>query len=142
MKHLISNADQNFKHQVECCELAASDFDHKAHIRLAYIYLAENTVEGAVQLMRDTLIGLLKHVGIDPAQKYHETITEAWILAVHHFMNLTVKSESADDFIEQNPVMLDSKIMLTHYSAEVLFSNEARRTFVEPNLDPIPRYGR
>ncbi len=34
-----------------------------------------------------------------------------------------------------------SDIMLTHYSAEVLFSDEARAKFVEPNLDPIPEYG-
>jgi len=31
--------------------------------------------------------------------------------------------------------------MLTHYSAELLFSPEARAGFVEPNLDPIPRHG-
>jgi hypothetical protein len=36
--------------------------------------------------------------------------------------------------------VLDTKIMLTHYSAEVLFSPEARALFVEPDLDPIPRY--
>jgi len=28
--------------------------------------------------------------------------------------------------------------MLTHYSAEVLFSPEARARFVEPNLESIP----
>jgi len=36
--------------------------------------------------------------------------------------------------------LLDSKIMLTHYSADLLFSDEARARFVEPNLDPIPRH--
>ncbi len=37
--------------------------------------------------------------------------------------------------------MLDAKIMMTHYSAEVLFSDEARAEFVEPDLEPIPRHG-
>jgi hypothetical protein len=55
-------------------------------------------------------------------------------------METTSSAESADSFIEQHPEMLDSKIMLTHYSAEVLFSDEARIKFVEPDLDPIPRY--
>lgn len=119
-----------------------SEFDHRAHLRLAYIYLVENTKEPAIQRMRDALTGLLKHAGIDPSKKYHETLTEAWILAVHHFMNQTDNSVSADDFIEKNSIMLDSKIMLTHYSAEVLFSDEARAAFVEPNLDPIPRHGK
>jgi hypothetical protein len=34
--------------------------------------------------------------------------------------------------------LLDSKIMLTHYSASVLDSADARASFVAPDLDPIP----
>jgi hypothetical protein len=68
-------------------------------------------------------------------------MTRAWVMAVRHFMEQTPSSDSADAFIEANPRMLDSKIMLTHYSAEVLFSDEARAKFVEPDLRPIPKYG-
>jgi len=140
MKNLSSKEDQEFKNQVESCEFPVPEFDHRAHSRLAYVYLVENNTDIAVQLMRDTLTDLLKHAGVDPSQKYHETLTEAWILAVHHFMNNTDGSESADDFIEKNTIMLDSKIMMTHYSADVLFSEKARQYFIEPNLDPIPRH--
>ena len=90
--------------------------------------------------MRDTLSRFLIHNGVDPS-KYHETLTKAWILAVHHFMNETGSSKSADDLIDRNAEMLDKKIMMTHYSAEVLFSDEARSGFVNPDLDPIPRHG-
>jgi hypothetical protein len=55
-------------------------------------------------------------------------------------MKRTTHAGSSDEFIERNPVMLDSGIMLTHYSAGLLFSPEARAGFVEPDLDPIPRY--
>lgn len=140
MKHLITKEDLEFKGKFESCKFPVPEFDHRAHLRLAYVYLVDNNKDIAVQLMRDALTGLLRYAGIDPSQKYHETLTEAWILAVHHFMNTTSSSESADDFIEKNPVMLDSKIMMTHYSVEVLFSRKARQSFVEPNLDPIPRY--
>jgi len=37
------------------------------------------------------------------------------------FMKKTDTSESAQDFIEQNKTLLDSNIMMTHYSADVLF---------------------
>lgn len=140
MKHLISIEDKEFKNSVESCEFAVQNFDHRAHLRLAYIYLAEYNTQTAVNLMRDALSGLLKHAGIDPSNKYHETLTKAWILAVHHFMNNTDSSISADNFIDKNTIMLDSNVMLTHYSAEVLFSDEARKVFVRPNLDPIPDY--
>jgi hypothetical protein len=36
--------------------------------------------------------------------------------------------------------MLDTKLMMAHYSAELLFSDEARARFVEPDLDQIPRH--
>ena len=86
-------------------------------------------------------MSFLEYHGVD-VSKYHETITRAWIMAVRHFMENTPNSESSDTFIEKNPRMLDSKIMMVHYSGEVLFSDEARAKFVEPNLDPIPEYGR
>lgn len=140
MAHLLSTEDREFRTQFESCEFPPAEFNHRAHLRLAYVYLTEHDTETAYQSMRDGLQSFLEYNGID-LSKYHETITRAWILAVRHFMEATASSDSADSFIEQNPKMLDAKIMLTHYSAEVLFSDEARARFVEPDLDPIPRYG-
>ena len=40
----------------------------------------------------------------------------------------------------RNPLLLDSKIMLTHYSRRPAVLGQARAEFVEPNLDPIPRH--
>lgn len=47
---------------------------------------------------------------------------------------------SAAAIIDANPGLSDSKIMLTHYSAEQLFSAAKRRQFIEPDLDPISRH--
>lgn len=55
-------------------------------------------------------------------------------------MNKTGDSGSADELIDRNAEMLDTEIMMIHYSADVLFSDEARTAFVQPDLDPIPRY--
>jgi hypothetical protein len=139
MKHLLSVEDQNFRKEFEACKFPPSEFNHCAHIRLAYVYLSEHDVNTAHQLMRSALLSFLEYHGVD-VSKYHETITLAWIMAVRHFMENTSDSESFDIFIGKNPRMLDSKIMMTHYSADVLFSDEARAKFVEPNLDPIPTY--
>jgi len=44
-------------------------------------------------------------------------------------MTKTGPTASADELIDANPELLDSRMMLTHYSAELLFSEEARRSW-------------
>ena len=34
--------DLEFRRHIEACEIPASDFKHREHVCLAYIYLAEN----------------------------------------------------------------------------------------------------
>jgi hypothetical protein len=139
LKHHLSMSDREFRAAFEAGAFAPADFSHRAHVRLAYAFLAESDVDLALERMRAALIGFLCVHGL-PVAKYHATLTRAWILAVDHFMHRSKGAASADDFIARNPVLLDSKIMLTHYSADLLFSDQARAGFVEPNLDPIPRH--
>ena len=139
MKHDASADDQAFRQAFEACGVAADDFDHRAHVRLAYIYLCEQTPDEAFISMKHSLLGFLRHLGIGQS-KYHETITRAWTMAVAHFMALSPACRSAADFIDHNPVLLDTKIMLSHYSAEVLFSPTARAEFVEPDIKRIPEH--
>jgi hypothetical protein len=137
--HEASEEDRAFRSAFEACTIAPSQFNHEAHVRLAFVYLTEGDVDSAVRKMRDALLNSLQHNCV-PQSKFHETLTRAWVLAVQHFMNRST-STSASDFIAKNQQLLDSKIMLTHYSASVLFSADARASFVEPDLDPIPRTG-
>jgi len=139
MKHDLSVDDRHFRAEFEAGRITPAAFTHRAHVRLAYVYVAENDADTAAALMRDALLAFIRTNGIDAA-KYHETMTRAWILAVRHFMARTPSSASADEFIDANPVLLDAKIMMTHYSAGVLFSAEARARFVEPDLQAIPRH--
>ena len=87
--------------------------------------------------MKISLLNYLDHLGIGNA-KYHETLTQAWIKAVAYFMARSNGCDSGVDFISHCHQLLDSKIMLTHYSARLLFSDKARNTFVAPDIQPIP----
>lgn len=139
LKHELSISDLEFRAAFEAGAYAPADFSHRAHVRLAYVYLADCDVDLALERMRAALVSFLSHHDI-PASKYHETLTRSWLLAVNHFMHRTPQASSSDDFIARNPILLDSRIMLTHYSAGLLFSESARAGFVEPDLDPIPRH--
>lgn len=140
MTHHVSPEDRRFRAAFEACEISPSAFDHRAHLRLAYVYLCEQAVDQAQDSMRGALLRLLDHhLGADRS-KYHETVTRAWLLAVRHFMARSRPCGSADAFIDAHAELLDAGIMLTHYSRERLFSADARGHFLEPDLAPIPRH--
>lgn len=131
-----SPEDEAFRQDFEAGRIAPADFNHAAHVRLAYVYLCSADVDSAAQQMRASLLRFLEQNAI-PASKFHETITRAWVLAVRHFMDREAGSSHAD-FIARHPVLLDSRIMLSHYSVEVLFSADARAGFIAPDIEPIP----
>ena len=137
LNHRASAADLAFRRAFEACKLTPAEFDHAAHVRLAYVNLCGQSIDRAVERMKGSLLAFLEHLGVG-AGKYHETLTRAWIMAVHHFMTRSPDHESAASFTTANPELLDSRIMLTHYSAEVLFSPEARASFVESDVQSIP----
>ncbi len=138
MPHGISSEDQDFLARFESGAIPAADFDHRSHVRLAYVRLCQGGVDSAHAAVREGLLGFLTHHGIDPSAKYHETLTRGWLLAVKIAMDSGPETASAAEFIAANPALLNSKALLEHYSKDLLFSDEARRSFVEPDLTPIP----
>src|SRR5262245_36371609 len=98
-RHTLSPDDRQFRAEFEACRFAPVSFDHRGHIRLAYIYLVDHDADTAVSLMRTALRAFLEHHGVE-VSKYHETLTRAWILAVRHFMEITPASPCAEAFID------------------------------------------
>ncbi len=135
----LSETDRRFRRDFEAGLVEPHEFDHMAHVRLAYTYLAEAPPDAAAARMRAALSDFLRRHGLGPS-KYHETLTRAWVLAVRHFMEASPDTPSADGFLEANPTLLDRDVLLRHYSSSVLSSERARGEFVEPDLAPIPRY--
>jgi hypothetical protein len=139
MKLTPSLTDLEFRDAFESGAVAPSSFRHRDHLRLAYVYLCEGEVETAHKRMRNSIRRFLDLNGVDPA-KYHETLTLAWIQAVRHFMEMSSQATSFDDFIEHDQRLLDTSIMLTHYSKNALFSDRARKEFLAPDRQAIPLY--
>jgi hypothetical protein len=118
----------------ETCTLPDDDFDHSAHLAVAVWYLSNMTVEQATARMREGLLRFLAHYGVDP-QKYNETITQFWVRRLDKLLSETDSNlplaERANQTIERAG---DSKLVFDYYSRELIFSDEARANWVQPDL--------
>lgn len=139
MDHAVSDLDREFRADFEACSYPAAQFGHVEHVRLAYTYLVDGSPSVAIQRMRSSLLSFLASLGIGDG-KYHETLTAGWVYAVRHFMEVGPVCSSSDEFVEQNPKMQDSRLLLAHYSEELLFSDRARAAYVDPDLLPFPEH--
>jgi hypothetical protein len=116
-------------------EFAGDAFPHRAHLRMAWLYVTALGSERAVQHVAAGIRNLAQHNG-RPAL-YHDTLTRAWVYVVattvaHH------PSATFPEFIAHNPQLLDKQLLLRHYSPDVLFSARARAAWIAPDLRPIP----
>jgi len=111
------------------------DFRHASHLHVAWVYLAESSsVQQAANKMRHTLRRFAAAAG--KPEKYHETITLFWV----HLLSgvyAASRGERLEDIVHANPQLLEKNFSLTYYSAERLFSDEARISWVEPDLKPL-----
>jgi hypothetical protein len=84
--------------------------------------------------MRDTLRQFAAAAG--KPQKYHETITLFWVHLLSR-AHAASHGERLEEIVHANPQLLEKNFPLAYYSAERLFSNEARTSWVEPDLKPL-----
>lgn len=137
--HSVSESDRRLAANFEACEIEAAEFDHREHLRIAYIYLAQHPFADAYEKMEHGLRNLLAHLGA-PSSKYHVTITAAWLRAVQHFMHECGPTADFQQFLDRGGArLLDQAIMSSHYSPEVLSSAEARSAFIPPDRQAFPR---
>ena len=139
MQHQVSLHDRDFLQQFLSHGIAPAQFHHRDHLRLAYIFLIEHGSENAYAAFREALQDFLAHHGIDPT-KYHATLTQAWLLAVCHFMEVSAPVAGSEEFVDSHPVLLEPAVMFTHYSRDLIKSDGARAAFVEPDIQAIPRH--
>lgn len=139
MKTTASQSDLDFRNAFEKGDISPSEFHHRDHLRLAYVYLCESDTLSAFSNFRGSIKCFLELNGVPP-EKYHETVTFAWVQAARHFMELCRPVSSFDELIDADSRLLDVTVMLTHYRKGTLFSEAARHEFLSPDLQPIPQY--
>jgi len=135
--HRISPIDKLLMASIENGTMQLAEFNHSTHLKLVYCYLAELGLAKSFKKMSQTLKFFLSAKGVD-GNKFHKTLTHAWIQTVWHHMQHNDNTNSADEFLNNNQFLLNKDLMLSHYSHELLFSDKARKQFIPPDLNPLP----
>jgi hypothetical protein len=115
--------------------LVRGSFGHREHLELAWNYLQLYPTDEAV----DVITAAVRHVARrhGAPDKYHETITRSWLhlVAVHR---QRWGAEGFEAFLERNPDLLNRDLVEHFYSRELIFSDSARATWVDPDLRQLP----
>ena len=121
----------------ESCETKGDDFTHADHLAVAASYLRDNTEEVALRKMRDGLLRFLTFHG-EETQKYNETITLFWLKRVGACLTDCDEelswSERVNYVVE---VLGNSRLVSDYYSPELLQSEAAKSSWVEPDLKRV-----
>jgi hypothetical protein len=107
-------------------------FHHRDHLRVTFLYLRQFGEQGTRERLGPAILRYAAARNV--SQKYHETITVAWICLV---ANASAGTENFDAMIEAHPHFLDKNLLDSYYSPELLQSTEARERWVEPDRSSL-----
>lgn len=128
-------SDEQFLAAFLDCSMPPAGFDHRGHLRVAWLLLQRYPLEQAVDRTCAGIARLAAHLGVP--DKYHRTLSEA---LVRLMAAAGAATQSWDDFLRGNgPLLSDAQALLArHYSPSVLDSAAARKRFVPPDRQPLP----
>ena len=129
-------SDEDFLRAFEDLSLPVELFHHREHIRVAWLYLKSSDASRAAERMSASIRRFANHHGA--TQKYHHTLTLAWMRLVAAALVETPEDYSFAQFLAANPELGDKNVLGKYYSNELLQTTAAREGWVEPDLQPLP----
>jgi hypothetical protein len=136
-------ADDIFLQQFENQTLPFAQWTHRAHVKVAYLYLTRLDFDTAAQKVCDGIraYNAANNVPESPTSGYHHTTTMAWL----HIIATTIAewgpAATSDEFLDNQPQLTQKRMLRLSYSRERFRSPEAKDTFVEPDLTALPIKG-
>jgi len=117
--------------------LGKADFNHRGHLRAAWLLLQRLPLDEAVEQACGGIRRLAAALGA--AEKFHHTRTEA-LVRLMASAGAADRGLGWDTFLQHQPLLVrDARALLAqHYSAARLDAPEARQHFVAPDLRPLP----
>jgi hypothetical protein len=133
------NTDEQFLRDFQTGSLPFEQWTHAAHIRMAHLVCkSSKEFDEALACIRQ---GIQHFNGLHAAKLtvgFHETMTYLWTVLVWNATKQCDASVSdAASFIEQNNRLMDSSLWKQFYSSAVMFSVDAKRSFISPDIQTI-----
>jgi hypothetical protein len=124
--------DATFLARFERLEIAASEFTHREHIRLAFLMLRDADFGAGAVRFRTAFKRFTVAVGA--TAKYHETLTWAYLALVSRCMHERPYASSFE-LLADRPDLLDHRtgLLARHYDVPAITASPlARQVFVLP----------
>jgi hypothetical protein len=135
--------DEEFLAAFETRTLPFAEWTHRAHVRLAFLYVRAAGFEGAVDSVRAGIkaYNAANDVPEGPTSGYNETTTVAFVHLVAATMRAygeTFPTPDADAFCDAHPQLMTRHALRLFYSPQRRMDPRAKGEFVEPDLAPLP----
>jgi hypothetical protein len=114
----------------------SGQFRHRQHIHLAFLTVRRYGMPEATTRICDWI----QHIAAyeRAPQKYHHTVSRAWVEIVAHHANADPDCADFGIFADRHPALLDKRLLARHYRSSTLAAAPARIGWVEPDLLPFP----
>lgn len=129
--------DDEFLDAFQTAEIANHAFHHRDHLRLAYLKVRRLGLAKASEDVTRCIRQFAQHHG--HVERYNDTMTRFWVRVVDLGMRRHL-GLAFDGLLDAEPHLLDKTLPFRHWSRENLMAVEARATWREPDLRPIPAH--
>jgi N-formylglutamate deformylase len=129
--------DDVFLEAFLACRLPPSAFNHRNHLRVAWIHLQRFPLDEAIEWTCAGIARYATHLGVP--DRYHRTMTEALIRLMAR-AGASDPSLSFEDFLARAPAFSGDcrTLIAAHYSPDLLARSDARYRFLSPDRLPLP----
>ena len=114
----------------------AGQFRHRQHIHLACEAVRRYGMPEATTRICEWIQRIAAYERAP--QKYHHTVSRAWVELVAHHVAADPGCADFDTFARHYPALLDKRLLSRHYRSSTLAATAARRGWAEPDLLPFP----
>jgi hypothetical protein len=137
LRTMTSRHDTDFLAAFLDARLGPADFDHRGHLRAAWLLLHRHPLPEAIAQTCTGIARLATRLGA--TDKYHHTVTEALVRLIAA-ADAAAPARDFAAFLARHPALVDDArgLLARHYSAERLADPAARVRWVAPDRLPLP----